>query len=221
MIEKRDLPRRTLMMVVGLFFAGLGVAVTRHGGLGVSPISSVANVISAWRPELSFGTWLLLWNCVLIAGQAVLLGSRFQLLQLLQVPLSVLFGWFADFGVWCMSFLPVSWYPLRILVVVVGIFVLGFGITLTVRANVIMNSGEAIVNVIAEKWQLKFSNVKIAFDLSCVALAVVLSLFLFDFTVVGTREGTVLAALGTGLAVKFWQNVLGKCTQKQEQEETQ
>ena len=206
--EKKHLGRRVVLMIVGLFFAGLGVAVTRHGGLGVSPISSVANVVAAWRPELSFGSWLLLWNCVLIVAQVVLLGGKFPPFQLLQVPLSVLFGWFADLGVWCMSFFPVSWYPLKIVVVLLGILVMSFGITLTLRAKVIMNSGEALVNVIAEKWDLKFSNVKIGFDLACVALAVVLSLGLFDFTVVGTREGTVLTALGTGLAIKFWQRVL-------------
>lgn len=42
-----------------------------------------------------------------------------------------------------------------------------------------------------------------AFDVGCVALAVVLSLIFFNFKVVGTREGTLITACSTGFAVKF------------------
>ena len=52
-----------------------------------------------------------------------------------------------------------------------------------------------------------FGNVKIAFDVSCVVLAMILSLLLFDFTIVGIREGTVISALCTGLAVKLFQRL--------------
>ena len=83
----------------------------------------------------------------------------------------------------------------------------GFGVSLSVSANVIMNSGEAFVKAIADTANKNFGNVKIAFDVSCVVLAVILSLLLFDFTIVGTREGTVISALCTGLAVKLFQRL--------------
>lgn len=44
--------------------------------VGVSPISSVANIISIRFPVLSFGTWLLIWNCVLILGYGLLLSFQ-------------------------------------------------------------------------------------------------------------------------------------------------
>ena len=53
------------MFIVSLFFAALGVAVTKRGELGVSPISSVANVMSCKYVSLSLGTWLIIWNCIL------------------------------------------------------------------------------------------------------------------------------------------------------------
>ncbi|MDE7279329.1 MAG: YitT family protein, partial [Oscillospiraceae bacterium] len=49
-----------------------------------------------------------------------------------------------------------------------------------------------------------FGNVKIVFDISCVVTALLLSLIFFDFTIVGTREGTVISALLTGVIVKFF-----------------
>ena len=92
----------------------------------------------------------------------------------------------------------------KLLLVISGIIVLGFGITLGVIANVILNSGEAFVKALSDVIRKEFSNVKIAFDVSWVAFSVVLSLFFFGGELVGTREGTILSAIFTGVAVKFW-----------------
>ena len=209
-MSKTELIKRYILFVISLFFAALGVAFTKHGELGVSPISSVANVLSDKFTFLSLGTWLVIWNCVLIVGQILLLRKNFQPIQLLQVPLSFLFGWFTDFGMWIMSFIPADTYPLRLVMVFVGIVVLGFGISLAVIANVIMNSGEAFVKAAADITKKDFGNVKIAFDILCVIIALILSLVFFNFTVVGIREGTVLSAVLTGIVVKFFNAVLQK-----------
>lgn len=49
---------------------------------------------------------------------------------------------------------------------------------------------------------------KIAFDVICVAVALILSLAFFDFSAVGTREGTIISALLTGIAVKCFSGKL-------------
>lgn len=163
-----DTIQRYLLFIIGLFFSALGVAITKKGELGVSPISSVANVMSIRLPQLSF-----------------------------------LFGWFTDFGVWMISFFTPKHYVVQILLVLAGTVVLGFGITLAVIANVILNSGEAFVKALSDTIHKEFGNVKIAFDISCVVVAVILS-FLFFHKLAGTREGTVIAAFCTGFVVKFF-----------------
>ncbi len=204
-----DVIRRYILFIISLFFSALGVAITKKGELGVSPISSVANVMSIQFDALSLGNWLILWNCVLILGQILLLRKKFQWMQLLQVPLSFLFGWFTDFGVWLLSFFEPQQYWQRLGLVLAGTIVLAFGISLSVIANVIMNSGEAFVKAISDTTHREFGNVKILFDVSCVVLAVALS-FLFFHNLVGTREGTIIAALCTGAVVKFFTKRLTK-----------
>lgn len=196
--------KRYILCIVGLFFSALGVAVTKRGELGVSPISSVANVMSLQFPSLSLGNWLIIWNCVLILGQIVILRRNFKLIQLLQIPLSFLFGYFTDFGMWLFSWASWDVYPLRLVNIAAGTVLLGFGIALCVIANAVMNSGEAFVKAIADTTHGSFGNLKICFDVSCVVLAVVLSLLFFDGTIQGTREGTVIAALCTGVVIKFF-----------------
>ena len=203
-MSKSEIAKRYLLFIISLFFSALGVAFTKHGELGVSPISSVANVMSYKFPLLSLGTWLIIWNCILIVGQIFILRRKFQPIQLLQLPLSFVFGWFTDFGMWLMSFIPVNTYFMRIIMVVAGIVILGFGISLSVIADVIMNSGEAFVKAVSDILSKDFGNVKIAFDVIYVIISIVLSLLFFDFTVVGTREGTIISALFTGVVVKFF-----------------
>ena len=158
--------------------------------------------------SLSLGTWLIIWNGILIVGQIAILGKRFQPIQILQVPVSFLFGWFTDLGMWMVSFVPADRYPVRLIMVIVGVVILGFGVSLSVIANVIMNSGEAFVKVVSDKLHKEFGNVKIAFDVLCVVLALVLSLLFFHFAIVGTREGTIISALLTGVVVKFFNGKL-------------
>ena len=208
-MSRKELAKRYGLFIVSLFFAALGVAVTKHGELGVSPISSVANVLSYQFTVLSLGEWLIVWTCVLILGQVVIRRRDFAPIQLLQVPLSFLFGWFTDFGSWCVSGIPAESYLLRLALVLGGTVILGFGIALAVLANVVMNSGEAFVKAMSDKLWMNFGNVKIGFDISCVVLAVMLSLVFFH-SVVGTREGTVIAALLTGQIVKCFVRRLRK-----------
>lgn len=207
-MPKRELIRRCILFIVSLFFMGLGVALTKHGALGVSPISSVANVLSIRFTALSFGTWLTITNILLLLGQILLLRRHFQLIQLLQIPLSFVFGAFTDLGLWMASVIPNDAYAVQLLLVLGGIAVLGFGITLGVIADVILNSGEAFVKALADVTYRDFGSVKTAFDVSWVLLSVVLSLIFFAGQLEGTREGTILSALLVGLTVKLFRRHL-------------
>ncbi len=65
-MSKKETAKRYVLFIISLFFSALGVAFTKHGELGVSPISSVANVLSCTKGGFSLGVWLIIWNCILI-----------------------------------------------------------------------------------------------------------------------------------------------------------
>lgn len=209
-MSKRELTKRYILFIISLFVVALGVAVTKKAELGVPPTSSVSNVLSLKFTSLSLGNWLFIWNLILIAGQILILRKNFQPIQMLQIPLSFLFGYFTDFGMWLVSFIKVDTYILRILLVVLGTVILAWGIAFAVMANVVMNSAEAFIKAISDTTGKQFGNLKIAFDCACVVLTILLSLIFFDFTVKGTREGTIFAAIFTGMVVKFFQSKFGE-----------
>ncbi len=210
-MEKRSVKewvKRYVFCALGLFISALGVAFTRIGELGVSQVSSVANVLSIKFPFLTLGNWLILWNCLLILLQILILRKNFKIIQLfLQLIVSFLFGYFTDFGVWLFSAIPVSGespYVLRIITVLIGTALVAFGICFNVIASAVMNAGESFVRAISDTSHKDFGTLKIIVDVSFVVISVVLSLVFFQGQLIGVREGTVIAALLTGFLIKIF-----------------
>lgn len=208
-MSKKEILKRYLIFTAGLFFSALGIAFTKQGDLGMSTVSSAPYVMSMQFDSISFGMWSTISNCTFVLLQVIILRKNFKPIQLLQIPFSFLFGYFTDFGVWLISPIPVSNYLMQMLMVLIGIAVLSFGITLAVIADVMYNSGEGLVKAISDVSGFKFGNVKVAFDISVVALAVVLSLLFFG-EVRGVREGTIISAILTGFTVKLMTKPLSK-----------
>lgn len=77
-MTKKEIFKRYILFIISLFFAAMGVALTKHGELGVSPISSVSNVLSFKFDFFSLGTWLIIWNCILILAQVIILKKIFK-----------------------------------------------------------------------------------------------------------------------------------------------
>ena len=207
-MRKKELFKRYALFVFSLYVCALGVAFTKVGSLGVSAISSIPNVLSLRFEALTIGNWTFLLNCVFILGQILILGKEFEWIQLLQLPMSFLFGWFTDISVWMVSFIPISGYIMRLAMVVIGVCILALGVTLGVIANVILNAGEGIVKAIAIKTKKEFGNIKVFFDVGCIVTAVILSLILFNGQIQGVREGTLIAAFLNGNMVKVYSRFL-------------
>lgn len=206
-LKPKEFIKRLILFIFGLFFTGLGIAFSIHADLGISTISSLPNVLSIKYDFLTFGMWSALTNCLMLLAQILILRKNFEPLQLLQIPLSFVFGYFCDIGLWMVSGIPVPNYFIRLLLVFASVIILGFGIALTVISNTLYNSGEGLVKVISDTTKKDFGRVKIVFDICIVATSALLSLLLLG-EIVGIREGTLIAALLTGAVVNIFCRLL-------------
>ena len=91
--------RRYLLLCAGLAITAFGVAFSIKASLGTSPISSVPYVVSLFAP-LTVGTATIVMHCVFILLQILILRRQYHPIQLMQLPVAVLFGYLTDFGVW-------------------------------------------------------------------------------------------------------------------------
>ena len=85
-------------------------------------------------------------------------------------------------------------YLVKVIALLVGCAILGFGVYLEVLADVVMLPGESFVRAIVQTWKTNFGTTKIIFDISMAVIAAALS-FLFSGQLNGVREGTIIAAL--------------------------
>ena len=137
----------------------------------------------------------------------LLLKKDFQKKQWLQLPISVLFGFFIDISMLMLSWVVPEFYLWKIITLVLGCIILGLGVSLEVIANVVMLSGEAFVHAISLKKKKEFGWVKIGFDCTLMTLACITSLLLSG-GVTGVREGTIIAALLVGIVARYFNHKL-------------
>ncbi|MDS0524194.1 DUF6198 family protein [Clostridium sp. SHJSY1] len=206
-MTKKELLKRYVFFIVGLFINALGVSFITKASLGTSPISSIPFTLSKGF-SLTMGEFTFILNMFLILGQAFLLKKNFEKVQLLQIPVSFLFAFFIDLTMEGLSFLNPSIYALKLIYLLIGCLILGFGISMEVIADVVMLSGEAFVKAISDTMKKEFGTTKIVFDASLTIGACIISLIIFH-NIVGVREGTIIAALIVGLIAKFFNERLG------------
>lgn len=204
-----SLIKRYILLLAGLTIMAFGVAFSIKGNLGTSPISSVPYAVSQFTP-LTVGTATIVMHCVFIVIQIAVLRKKYQLIQLMQLPVAFFFGYLTDFGVWAVQGLPCVNYMQQWLACLVGIFLVAIGVSMEVKAGVVVLAGEGVVLALCQVIpKAKFGYMKEGFDVTLVAAACVLSL-LFTGQVQGVREGTVAAAVFVGLLAKQ----LGKLSDK-------
>ena len=193
--------KRYLLLLIGLSIMAFGVAFSIKASLGTSPISSVPYVVSLFAP-LTVGTATIIMHCVFIALQILILRGDYHPIQLMQLPVAVFFGYLTDFGVWAVQRINCSAYWQQWLVCLAGILLVAVGVSLEVKAGVVVLAGEGVVLAICQVLpKIKFGYMKVGFDVTLVVTACILS-FAFTGRLQGVREGTVAAALLVGLIAK-------------------
>lgn len=194
--------KRYLLFLVGLFVNALGVSLITKASLGTSPISSIPYVLSLNFP-LTLGNFTILFSLLLIALQVVILRKNFKAENILQIPVSIAFGYFIDLTMYMFFWLDPQNYAVKIVALLIGCVVLGFGVYLEVLADVVMLPGESFVRAVVQTWNTNFGTTKIIFDTTMTVMAGALS-FLFLGELNGVREGTIIAALLVGFIAKLF-----------------
>jgi len=197
-----EMLRRYALLIVSLFVLAFGVALSTKANLGVSPISCLPYVISVC-PGVTWtmGTITVAMHIVFILAQIALLRRNFRCVQLLQLGIAFVFGFFTDFTLFLVSFIPEGNYAFSVALCLASFFFVALGVFLEVKADVVMLAGEGIMLAISRVFKIEFGKVKVGFDCSLVIAGTAVSL-IFMRELVGIREGTIAAAVVIGLLVR-------------------
>ena len=207
MTDKTELIKRYIFLLAGLFVNGLGVSFITKAGLGTSPITSIPYTLSlGFTPTV--GMFTLVFNIFLVILQVILLRRNFQLQNLLQLPIIALFSFFIDLTMSLLGFMQPETYAMKVVSLIVGCLILGFGVFMEMVANVAMLPGEATVRAVSDVFSTDFGKTKIAFDSSMTVIAAILSFIMFRH-LDGVREGTIVAAILVVFIARLFKKYIG------------
>jgi len=186
----------------GFFIMTIGIALSVKSNLGVSPVSSIPYTMTCvWGIEMGRAT--IIFHAILVAIQIALLRRKFEIKNLLQILVGVVFG---SFTTLCNSLVALAPTPenliIRLLMCWAGTVFVAFGIFFYVPANIMPLAGEGTMLAISSLTGKPFPKVKIAFDTSMVCVSLVTCLF-FLHGLGSVGIGTVIAALLVGIELNM------------------
>lgn len=192
--------QRWLTFLTGVFVMSVGIALSVHGQLGTAPISTFPAVINA-ATSWSVGSVTVLMNMVFVLVQILILRRRFQLFQLVQLPIAMVFGAVINLSLFLTSWTQTNNYLLQWVVTICGALILGVGVYIQIQPKLLYLPGEGLVMALTQVTGVRFGTMKQLVDWSLVIISAIVSLILMH-RLEGVREGTVFAAFAVGGVVK-------------------
>lgn len=199
--------RGELALAVAVAINSFAVAATEYAGLGISPVSSFPYAVSLVFPFLTLGTWTYLLQGALVLT-LMLLRRQFVPSYLFSFVVGFVFGTLLDvYGAW-LPCLPDA-LPWRILYFALSCPVVALGIALSNRCLLPIIPTDLFARDLAQILSKPYPRVKMTFDLTAVALSVLLTAGVLG-QLQGIGAGTVIGALTYGPLAGVWGKFLDK-----------
>lgn len=195
---------------LGLIVVALGVAISIKSNLGIAPPSCPPTIFNLQWTAISIGTFTWMMHLVFIALQWAILGRKFKLEYLMQIPAAFVFGYMCDGAIWLFDAIgsPATAYWAQVLLSLAAVVLTAIGIKLEVIGNGWILAGDMTVAVLANTVRKPFGTVKVIFDILLVAITAIFSWICFGLltgngATVVIREGTLILAILTGLCMRL------------------
>lgn len=208
-MKRSNIGIRIIFYVLGFLIMTLGIAISVKSDLGVSPVSSIPYTMTCvWGIEMGRAT--IIFHALLVLLQILLLRKSFKIKNLLQIPVGVLFGLFTTM---CNNLMAVFPSPanmgIKLVMMLCSTFLIALGIFFYVPADFVPLAGEGTMLAVSEVTGIKFSTVKIAFDISMVVISFILCMAIIH-SPGSVGIGTIIAAVLVGTVLKLITRLFGK-----------
>lgn len=196
----KNLLAQILLLLTGMAVHTLGIALITRADLGTTPISTLPLTLSAVM-GVTLGTSTFIINIALFLSQIVMLGSRFERRQWLQLPSVLLFSAMIDAWMAVLSRVPVEGAVACWSASLLANVVIAAGILLQLRSSLILQPIDGAVLAASIVTGRAFPTIKIANDVGCVIAAAAVGL-VFLGNLYGIGAGTLVSAFAVGLLIK-------------------
>ena len=203
--------RRIGMSLFGVIICAISVGIFKIAALGVDPFQSFMAGLDKLIP-IDFGTLYVIVNAILLIFSIVVDRHNIGIATFINL---FLLGYITD---WTYKFLQTVFINpgmiTRIICLLVAIVIICFGSAFYMTADLGVSTYDAVAIVMSGKWKLgKFKYIRIATDLVCVILGIILFLLgggekNMIITIVGA--GTIITAFFMGPLIEFFNEKIAR-----------
>lgn len=185
--------RRIMMTLIGVTIAGFSVGMFNFTDFGMDPFQVLAHGI--WgKLNIGYGTLYSIINLLMLILIFITDKRKIGLGTVINI---FLLGYVVEFSSWLFDYLiPNPSFPIKILILIVGILILCFGSSLYFVGDLGVSTYDAVALILSEKKIAKFGYLRIATDLICTVIG-----FLLGATV---GIGTLFTAFFMGPFISFF-----------------
>lgn len=198
--------KRCLVYILGLFVIALGVSLSVHAGLGISPMSSAPYLIHRIT-GLNMSITMTLVYGIYVGLEAYFLGKEAKASIILQIGVAFILGFFVDITKYLTRGLVFQNLGARLALVILGALVLSMGVSLYIKMDLVPLPAEGLAGAIHKKYKnLEFYKCKKLVDISSVIIAIIVSLAYYK-KLVGVGIGTIIGAYLVGQSLPLMNKI--------------
>ena len=186
---------RGIIYALGMLSLALGIILNTKTGLGCAPISTSSYALAeimGWN----FSNVILVAYVLFAIAEYIIKGKNFHLYDLLQIPVSIVFTRCMNFFSNAIILQPDNFVE-SVIIAVVGCAFTAIGLSLSVSMRLVPNTGDGLVQALADRLGKNLGLMKNFFDIFCIVTAIIIG-FVFEGRLVGIGIGTVIAMVLTG-----------------------
>lgn len=189
--------KKIFLYILGLFVLSVGVNISIHAALGVSPVSSLSYALALSFP-LSIGITTIIANVIFLIVQ-MLISKRFDPKYIvIQAVITVIFGITMDITSVLVNFLPVSSNLfLSLIYLFISLPIVAVGFMFYLHAGLSLMPYDMLIHEISQKSSIPFAKVKIYGDFISVIISLLIC-FIMIQSLGAIGLGTFIAAYAIG-----------------------
>lgn len=206
-MEGKKLFRGEAALGAAVVINSLGVVLMLYSGAGISAISSVPYAFSEVLPSLTLGTWTYIFQGLLVLT-LMIMRKKFVPSYLFSFVVGFVFGKLLDLHEMWINTLPDN-IIMRVIYFIISYVLICIGIALSNRCGLPIVPTDLFPRELSDITGVKYSKIKIGFDLTCLAVTAGLTFFCLGH-IMGLGIGTVLAAFTMGKGIAFAGGLIDK-----------
>ncbi len=200
--------------ILGIILLPFGTSLMTKADLGLSMVIAPAYLIhlklSPYFSFITFGAASYIFQAFILILLSVIL-KKFKISYLFSFVTAVIYGFVLDGFVALTSGLPADSIVMRIILFAVGLVTAALGIAMFFITYFSPEAYDVFVKDIAEKKNLNFGKTKTAYDMTSLALSVILSFCFFGWLhFEGINIGTFITACVNGTLIGLFRNFFKK-----------